>query len=209
MHTHDAAATRRQWLTDRVGALEDVLTARGLVTATDVDDIVDLYRARLGPRRGAALVARAWTDPAFRARLLADATEVITEFGYDGRGTTHSSLPFLRLVAVENTADVHNLVVCTLCSCYPLALLGPPPRWYKSAEYRDRAIRRPREVLAEFGVELPAGVRVRVWDSTADCRYLVIPQRPPGTEDLTADELAALVTPNSMIGTDRDLAAAR
>lgn len=203
MHTHDDEATRRQWLTDRAGAVEDVLTARGYFTAADVDDIVELYRDRLGPRRGAALVARAWTDPGFRDRLLADATEVLTEFGYDGRGATHAGLPFLRLVVVANTPDVHNLVVCTLCSCYPLALLGPPPRWYKSAEYRDRAIRRPREVLGEFGVELPDGVQVRVWDSTADCRYLVLPQRPAGTEGLGADELAALVTPNSLIGTDR------
>lgn len=203
MHTHDAPAVRRQWLTDRVGAVEDALAARDLVDPAAIDDIIDLYRDRLGPQRGAALVARAWTDPGFRARLLRDATEVLTEFGYDGRGTTNSALPFLRLVVVENTADVHNLVVCTLCSCYPLALLGPPPRWYKSAEYRDRAVRRPREVLREFGTEIPDDVQVRVWDSTADCRYLVLPQRPPGTEGRTAEELAALVTPNSLIGTER------
>jgi len=203
MHTHDAPAVRRQWLTDRVGAVEDALAARDLVDPAAIDDIIDLYRDRLGPQRGAALVARAWTDPGFRARLLRDATEVLTEFGYDGRGTTNSALPFLRLVVVENTADVHNLVVCTLCSCYPLALLGPPPRWYKSAEYRDRAVRRPREVLREFGTEIPDDVQVRVWDSTADCRYLVLPQRPPGTQGRTAEELAALVTPNSLIGTER------
>lgn len=205
MHTHDTQAVRRQWLTDRVAGLEDALTARGLVTSAQLDDIVDVYRNRLGPQRGAALVARAWTDPDFHDRLLDDATAVLAEHGYDGRGATHSSLPFLRLVTVENTEDVHNLVVCTLCSCYPLALLGPPPRWYKSAEYRARAVRRPREVLAEFGVHLADDVQVRVWDSTADCRYLVLPRRPSGTACLTQEELAALITTNALIGTQRDL----
>jgi nitrile hydratase len=144
-------------------------------------------------------VARAWTDDAFHARLMDDATKAIAEFGFDGDATGH-------LKAVENTADQHHLVVCTLCSCYPFSLLGMSPAWYKSAAYRARAVREPRAVLAEFGVDLPETVGVRVWDSTAELRYLVVPQRPDGTEGWSEDALAALVTRNSMIGTDRDLA---
>lgn len=207
MSGHDAGAERREHLTARINGLEDALVARGLVQSADVDETVELYRRRLGPQHGAALVARAWTDDAFRARLLEDATVVLQEEGYDGRGSRHDALRVLRLVVVENTPDVHHLIVCTLCSCYPLALLGPPPRWYKSAEYRARAIRRPRDVLAEFGVDLEPDVRVSVWDSSADCRYLVLPQRPPGTERYDVQELAGLVTTESLIGTQRTLAA--
>ena len=207
MSAVDSGAARREWLTGRIAGLEDALVARGLVAAADVDDTVDMYRRRLGPQHGARLVARAWTDDAFRARLLDDAVAVLRAEGYDGRGATSRELPFLQLVVVENTERVHNLVCCTLCSCYPLALLGPPPRWYKSLEYRARAVREPRAVLREFGTELPDDVAVRVWDSTADCRYMVLPQRPPGTEALSADQLAALVTTESLIGTQRTLSA--
>lgn len=205
MSAVDSGAARREWLTARVAGLEDVLVARGLVSSDVVDDTVDMYRRRLGPQHGARMVARAWTDPAYRARLLDDAVGVLRADGYDGTGTTNRPLPFLQLVVVENTDDVHHLVCCTLCSCYPLALLGPPPRWYKSLEYRARSVREPRAVLREFGTELPGGVAVHVWDSTADCRYMVLPQRPPGTERMSPDELAALVTTESLIGTQRDL----
>jgi nitrile hydratase len=196
---------KRQELTTRVNALENALTATGKIDIDDIDDVIDLYTNRLGPRRGAAMVARAWTDEQYRQRLLTDAPAVLREHGYDGNGTSNDALPFLRLVVVENTPAVHNLIVCTLCSCYPLALLGPQPRWYKSDAYRARAIREPRAVLAEFGVHFDDDVSVRVWDSTADCRYLVLPQRPPGTESLGVSALAALVTTNSLIGTQRQL----
>lgn len=202
----EAADARREWLTARVGGLEEALTGHGFVSVEAVDDTVDLYRRRLGPQHGAQLVAHAWTDEAFRERLLADAMGVLREEGYDGKGTTNRALPYLRLIVVENTEHVHNLICCTLCSCYPLPLLGPPPRWYKSLEYRARAVREPRAVLREFGTVLPPGVAVRVWDSTADCRYMVLPQRPPGTEHLSVDELQALVTTEALIGTQRDLA---
>jgi nitrile hydratase subunit alpha len=205
MSGHDPGAERREHLTARINGLEDALVARGLVQSTEVDEAVELYRRRLGPQHGATLVARAWTDDGFRARLLEDATAVLQEEGYDGKGGRHDGLRVLRLVVVENTPQVHHLIVCTLCSCYPLALLGPPPRWYKSAEYRARAIRRPRDVLAEFGVTLEPDVRLSVWDSTADCRYLVLPQRPPGTEGYSVQELAGLVTTESLIGTQRTL----
>ena len=206
MSGHDPGAERREHLTARINGLEDALVARGLVQSADVDETVELYRRRLGPQHGAMLVARAWTDDAFRARLLEDASAVLQEEGYDGRGGRHDGLRVLRLVVVENTPEVHHLIVCTLCSCYPLALLGPPPRWYKSAEYRARAIRRPRDVLAEFGVALEPDVSVSVWDSSADCRYLVLPQRPAGTEGYDVEELAGLVTTESLIGTQRTLA---
>jgi nitrile hydratase subunit alpha len=205
-HVHDAGAARREWLTARVAGLEDALVARGRITSAAVDDAVDTYRRRLGPQRGAAMVARAWTDPTYHDRLVTDPVGLLREEGYDGGGAINPALPFLQLVVVENTDAVHNLVCCTLCSCYPLALLGPPPRWYKSLEYRARAVRDPRGLLAEWGVTLEPEVAVRVWDSTADCRYMVLPQRPAGTEGLTQDQLAALVTTESLIGTHRSLA---
>ena len=165
-----------------------------------IDAWIDLYAEEIGPKRGARVVAKSWVDPAFRARLLADGTAAISEFGYQGHATGH-------LVAVENAPKVHNLVVCTLCSCYPFSLLGMSPGWYKSQEYRARAVRDPRGVLKEFGVALGDDVEIRVWDSTAELRYLVVPERPAGTDGMNEDALATLVTRNSMIGTDRNLKA--
>ncbi len=182
----------------RVKTLESLAVERGLVASETVDAWVEAYSEHIGPKRGAQVVARAWLDPAFRKRLLENANEALKEFDYQGSATGH-------LQAVENTDVQHNMVVCTLCSCYPFSILGMSPSWYKSAEYRARAVREPRQVLAEFGVELPDQVAVRVWDSTAELRYLVIPQRPAGTEGWDRDQLAAIVTRNSMIGTDRDL----
>lgn len=179
----------------RVKALESALTELGLVNTSDLDAIVDLYRDKIGPRNGARIVARAWLDPEFKTRLLQDGTGAIAEYGFP-------ALQGEDIVVVENTAEVHNLVVCTLCSCYPWSVLGLPPAWYKSAAYRSRAVSEPREVLAEFGVELADTVELRVWDSTAETRYLVLPLRPRGSEELEEEELAALVTRNSMIGTD-------
>ncbi|WP_413874412.1 nitrile hydratase subunit alpha [Albidovulum sp.] len=178
----------------RVKALETILVARGLVDPAAMDAILDTYERKVGPHLGAAVVAKAWADPAFRTRLLADATAAVAELGISGRQGEH-------VVAVENTARTHNMVVCTLCSCYPWPLLGIPPAWYKSDAYRARAAREPRRVLAEFGVTLPEGQTVRVWDSTAEVRYLVIPMRPEGTEGMDETALAALVTRDSMIGT--------
>jgi len=178
----------------RVKALETLLTRKGLVDPAALDAIIDMYENKIGPRNGAHVVARAWSDPIFRAALLEDATSVVSDLGYYGRQGEH-------MVAVENTDDVHNMVVCTLCSCYPWPLLGIPPGWYKSDAYRARAVREPRKVLADFGVSLPDHTSVRVWDSTAEVRYLVIPQRPAGTEDLNEAALMDLVTRDSMIGT--------
>ena len=178
----------------RVKALETLLTRKGLVDPAALDAIIDIYENKIGPRNGAHVVARAWSDPIFRAALLEDATAVVSDLGYYGRQGEH-------MVAVENTDDVHNMVVCTLCSCYPWPLLGIPPGWYKSDAYRARAVREPRKVLADFGVSLPDHTSVRVWDSTAEVRYLVIPQRPAGTEDLHEAALMDLVTRDSMIGT--------
>lgn len=178
----------------RVKALESILVAKGLVDPAAMDAILDTYERKVGPHLGAAVVAKAWTDRGFRARLLADATAAVAELGISGRQGEH-------VVAVENTARTHNMVVCTLCSCYPWPLLGIPPAWYKSDAYRARAVREPRRVLAEFGVTLPEGQAVRVWDSTAEVRYLVIPMRPEGTEGMDEAALAALVTRDSMIGT--------
>ncbi|MEM9636462.1 MAG: nitrile hydratase subunit alpha [Pseudomonadota bacterium] len=178
----------------RVKALETILTRKGLIDPAALDEIIDTYENRIGPRNGAHVVARAWTDPAFRAALLEDATPVVAEMGYFGRQGEH-------MVAVENTDAVHNMVVCTLCSCYPWPLLGIPPGWYKSDAYRARAVREPRAVLADFGVTLPEETAVRVWDSTAEVRYLVIPRRPEGSEALSEAALMDLVTRDSMIGT--------
>ncbi|MEM9843876.1 MAG: nitrile hydratase subunit alpha [Pseudomonadota bacterium] len=182
----------------RVKALESLLVEKGIVAQASIDAWVELYAEQIGPKRGAKVVARSWRDPEFRDRLLADAGQAIKEFGFEGHATEH-------LKAVENTPEVHNLVVCTLCSCYPFAVLGVSPIWYRSAAYRSRAVKEPRAVLDEFGVTLPEETRVRVWDSTAELRYLVVPERPAGTEDWTEDQLSALVTRNAMIGTERDL----
>jgi nitrile hydratase len=169
-----------------------------MVAPETLDAWVEAYSEHIGPKRGAQVVARAWCDAGFRKRLLADATTAIEEFGFEGAATGH-------LKAVENTDETHNLVVCTLCSCYPFSILGMSPAWYKSTEYRARAVREPRKVLAEFGVELDPDVAVRVWDSTAELRYLVVPQRPAGTDNWDEEALATIVSRNSMIGTDRDL----
>lgn len=183
----------------RVKALESLVVEKGLVAQESIDNWIELYAERIGPKRGAEVIARAWTEPAFYDRLMEDAGQAVKDFGYEGHATEH-------LKTVENTADTHNLVVCTLCSCYPFSLLGMSPIWYRSAAYRARAVKEPRAVLAEFGVELGADVKVRVWDSTAELRYLVIPERPSGTDGWSAVQLAAIITRNSMIGTDRDLA---
>jgi nitrile hydratase len=180
----------------RVKALESLMVEKGLVDPAALDAIVDHFEHRVGPRNGARVVARAWTDPAYKARLMADATAAIAELDYTGRQGEH-------MVAVENTPQVHNLVVCTLCSCYPWPVLGLPPVWYKSAPYRSRAVIDPRGVIAEFGTALPDEIEVRVWDSTAEIRYLVLPERPAGTEGLDEPALAALVTRDGMIGTSR------
>ncbi len=191
-HEHDGGG-----LSDvafRVRALESLLIEKGYVDPAALDAIVETCETKIGPRNGARVVARSWVDPAYRKWLLEDATAAIRSLGYAGRQGEH-------MVAVENTALVHNLVVCTLCSCYPWPVLGLPPVWYKSALYRSRAVIDPRGVLAEFGVSLPAETKIRVWDSTAEIRYLVVPMRPAGTEDLSEERLAALVTRDSMIGT--------
>jgi len=177
----------------RVTALESLLVEKGLVDPAALDALVETYEHKIGPRNGAKVVARAWTDPSYKTRLLADATAAIAELGYGGLQGEH-------MVAVENTPTVHNLVVCTLCSCYPYSVLGLPPVWYKSAPYRSRAVIDPRGVLREFGLELPQETEVRVWDSTAEIRYLVLPRRPVGTDSLGQEDLASLVTRDAMIG---------
>jgi nitrile hydratase len=182
----------------RVKALESLAVERGLVTSERIDAWVEAYSEHIGPKRGAQVVARSWLDPGFRARLLEDAASAIREFGFEGDATGD-------LKALENTPEDHHLVVCTLCSCYPFSILGMSPAWYRSAEYRARAVREPRTVLAEFGVTIPDDVSVQVWDSTSERRYIVIPQRPAGTEGWDEDRLAAIVTRNAMIGTDRHL----
>ncbi len=178
----------------RVRALESLLVEKGYVNPAALDLIVETYEKKIGPQNGARVVAKAWSDPGYLDRLRADATAAIAELGFGGRQGEHMRV-------VENTDAVHNLVVCTLCSCYPWPVLGLPPVWYKSAPYRSRAVSEPRAVLAEFGVELPAATRIQVWDSTAELRYLVIPQRPAGTEGWSEQKLARLVTRDSMIGT--------
>lgn len=177
----------------RVKALEELLTAKGLIDPAALDAVVDLYENQIGPRNGAKVVARAWTDPAYRARLLATPNDAIAELGFTGAQGEN-------MVVLENTEEVHNVVVCTLCSCYPWPVLGLPPVWYKSMPYRTRIVRDPRSVLAEFGTVLPHSVEVRVWDSNSEVRYLVLPRRPAGTEGLDAAQLAELVTRDSMIG---------
>ena len=182
----------------RVKALESLLIEKGLVDPATLDALIDTYENQVGPRNGAAVVARAWVDPDYKARLMADGTAAIAELGFSGRQGEH-------MVIVENTPEVHNMVVCTLCSCYPWTVLGLPPVWYKASPYRARVVKEPRGVLGDFGLELAEDVEIRVWDSTAEIRYLVLPERPPGTEGLSEAELAALVTRDSMIGTGRAL----
>jgi nitrile hydratase len=177
----------------RVRALESLLVDKGLVEPAALDALIDTYETKVGPRNGARVVARAWLDPAYKRRLLEDGTAAVAEFGFMGRQSE-------KLVVVENTPEVHNVVVCTLCSCYPWAVLGLPPVWYKSAPYRARAVIDPRGVLKELGVNVPESREVRVWDSTAEIRYMVLPERPKGTETLSEDELAALITRDAMIG---------
>ena len=178
----------------RVKALETLLIDKGLIDPATLNEIIDTYENKIGPKNGAAVVAKAWADPEFEELLLNDATKAVSDMGFYGRQGEH-------IVVVENTPDVHNMIVCTLCSCYPWPLLGIPPAWYKSDAYRARAVREPRKVLSEFGLELPEGQSVRVWDSTAEVRYLVLPMRPNDADDLNESDLAALVTRDSMIGT--------
>jgi nitrile hydratase len=178
----------------RVRALESLLVEKGYVDPAALDELIDTYETKIGPRNGARVVARAWTDPDYKKWLLEDATAAIADMGYTGRQGED-------MVVLENTPKVHNMVVCTLCSCYPWPVLGLPPVWYKSAPYRSRAVIDPRGVLTEFGVELADDVEIRVWDSTSELRYLVLPERPAGTEGMSADELADLVNRNAMIGT--------
>ena len=177
----------------RVKALESLLVEKGMVNPATLDAIIETYETKVGPRNGARVVARAWVDPAFKKRLLTDGTAAIAELGYGGSQGEH-------MVVLENSPKVHNLVVCTLCSCYPWPVLGLPPTWYKSAPYRSRAVIDPRGVLREFGLQLSDDVEVRIWDSTAEVRYLVLPERPAGTEAMTEDQLAGLVTRDSMVG---------
>ncbi|MGB0551381.1 MAG: nitrile hydratase subunit alpha [Alphaproteobacteria bacterium] len=179
----------------RVKAIESLLVEKGLVDPAALDVLIDTYEHKVGPRNGAKVVAKAWTEPDYKAWLLEDATEAIASFGFTGRQGEH-------MMTVENTPSLHNVVVCTLCSCYPWPVLGLPPVWYKAAPYRSRVVADPRGVLREFGTELPEDMEVRVWDSTAEMRYLVLPLRPEGTEDWAADRLEALVTRNSMIGVE-------
>jgi nitrile hydratase len=195
-HDHDHEHDAEDAIAFRVKALERLLVEKGLVDPAALDELIETYEKRVGPRNGARVVAKAWTDPAFREWLRRDASAAIASLGYSGRQGEH-------MVALENTPKVHNMVVCTLCSCYPWPVLGLPPVWYKSAPYRSRAVADPRGVLQDFGVELPAEVEVRVWDSTAEIRYLVIPERPAGTEGWSEERLAAIVTRDQMIGVAR------
>ena len=198
-HTHDHAGSALPEMDLRVRALESLLVEKGYIDPQALDVFIETYEHKVGPRNGARVVAKAWRDPAYRAWLFDDATAAIASLGFTGRQGEH-------MVALENTADVHNMVVCTLCSCYPWSVLGLPPVWYKSAPYRSRAVIDPRGVLKDFGVELPEHVELRVWDSTAEVRYLVIPMRPAGADHLDEDALANLVTRDSMIGTGLALA---
>ncbi|HEX6722922.1 MAG TPA: nitrile hydratase subunit alpha [Burkholderiaceae bacterium] len=198
-HHHDHEHSELSPMELRVRALETVLGEKGYIDPAALDVLIDTYQTKVGPRNGARVVARAWCDAAYKDWLLRDATAAIASLGFQGRQGEH-------MVVLENTPEQHHMVVCTLCSCYPWPVLGLPPTWYKSAPYRSRAVRDPHGVLAEFGVTLPDGTAIRVWDSTAEVRYLVLPMRPAGTEGLGEDELAALVTRDSMIGTGLPLA---
>ncbi|HEY5664498.1 MAG TPA: nitrile hydratase subunit alpha [Ilumatobacter sp.] len=197
-HEHEHEHSELDPMDVRVRALETLLTEKGYIDPAALDEVIDTYQTRIGPRNGARVVARSWVDPEFHDWLMRDATAAIAALDYTGRQGEH-------MVAVEQTDDTHHVVVCTLCSCYPWPVLGLPPTWYKSAPYRSRVVRDPHGVLAEFGVTVPDGVEVRVWDSTAEIRYLVIPQRPAGTEGWSEERLAALVTRDSMIGVGRPL----
>src|SRR5437667_2769831 len=194
-HEHEHQAVPSD-LTLRVKALESLLVEKGLVDRPALDALIDTYEHKVGPRNGARVVARAWVDPAYKQRLLTDATAAIAELSYSGAQGEH-------MVVVENTPKLHNLVVCTLCSCYPWPVLGLPPVWYKSAPYRSRAVIDPRGVLREFGLDLPEDVELRVWDSTAELRYLVLPERPAGTDQMDEETLAGRVTRHSMIGVEK------
>jgi nitrile hydratase len=190
-HEHGSELSEMQL---RTRALETILLEKGYIEPAAIDLLIETYEKKIGPRNGAQVVAKAWTDPAYRQLLFTDGTAAIEALGFSGRSANH-------LVALENTPSVHNMVVCTLCSCYPWAVLGLPPLWYKSAPYRSRTVADPRGVLRDFGVELPMDTEIHVWDSTAELRYLVVPMRPAGTEGWSADRLADLVTRDSMIGT--------
>jgi nitrile hydratase len=190
-HDHGSELSETQ---RRVRALESVLVEKGYVDPAALDELIEIYETKVGPHNGARVVAKAWADPDYRAWLVADGVAAIASLGYTGRQGEN-------IVALENTADLHNMVVCTLCSCYPWPVLGLPPVWYKSAPYRSRAVSDPRGVLRDFGVELPVEVEIRVWDSTAEIRYLVVPTRPEGAEGWSEEDLAGLVTRDSMIGT--------
>jgi nitrile hydratase len=198
-HDHDHGGSELSEMELRVRALESLLVEKGYVDPRAIDLLIETYETKVGPRNGAQVVARAWSDASFRKWLLEDATAAIASMGFEGRQGQH-------MVALENTPRVHNMVVCTLCSCYPWPVLGLPPVWYKSAPYRARAVIDPRGVLADFGVALSDGLEVRVWDSTAEIRYLVLPERPAGTEGWSEERLADLVTRDSMIGTARAMA---
>ena len=194
-HSHDHAHSHLPSDPElRVKAIETLLLNKGLIDSQTLDELIDTYENRIGPKNGAKVVAKAWVDPEYKKRLLNDATSAIRELSYQGRQGEN-------MVVVENTPETHNVIVCTLCSCYPWPVLGIPPTWYKSDEYRSRTVREPRKVLLEFGLSLDPKVQIKVWDSTAEIRYLVLPMRPKGTENMNESELAELVTRNSMIGT--------
>ena len=194
-HSHDHAHSHLPSDPElRVKAVETLLLNKGLIDSKTLDELIDTYENRIGPKNGANVVAKAWVDPEYKKRLLIDATSAIRELSYQGRQGEN-------MVVVENTPEIHNVIVCTLCSCYPWPVLGIPPTWYKSDEYRSRTVREPRKVLLEFGLPLDPKVQIKVWDSTAEIRYLVLPMRPKGTENMNENELAELVTRNSMIGT--------
>ena len=194
-HSHDHAHSHLPSDPElRVKAVETLLLNKGLIDSKTLDELIDTYENRIGPKNGAKVVAKAWVDPEYKKRLLNDATSAIRELSYQGRQGEN-------MVVVENTPEIHNVIVCTLCSCYPWPVLGIPPTWYKSDEYRSRTVREPRKVLLEFGLPLDPKVQIKVWDSTAEIRYLVLPMRPKGTENMNESELAELVTRNSMIGT--------